>query len=186
MCGYGRSTIGYSYRMMKENNGKIPPDAPLGGMAKPALLVGSGIICDARFKWFQALARYFDAPEWCLESPMMAVEEGTEPDLDSYQVKFLVKQLRDFIAFLEKLVGRKMDWAKLEELIDLTVQIHETTWQISEMRRSIPGPMHSVDFWSSMPPALFLAGDMKVSLKCYQDMLAEVKERVRNKEAASG
>ena len=184
MCGYGRSTIGYSYQMMKENNGKIPPDAPLGGMAKPALLVGSGIICDARFKWFQALARYFDAPEWCLESPMMAVEEGTEPDLESYQIKFLVKQLRDFIAFLEKLAGRKMDWAKLEELIDLAVQIHETTWQISELRRSIPGPMHSVDFWSSMPPALFLAGDMKVSLKCYQDMLAEVKERVRNKEAA--
>ncbi len=184
MCGYGRSTIGYSYRMMKENKGMIPPDAPLGGMARPALLVGSGIICDARFKWFQALARYFDAPQWCLEMPMMAVPEGSEKDLESYQVRFLVKQLRDFIAFLEKLLGKKMDWSKLEELTDLAVQIHETCHEITVLRRSISGPMHSVDFWSSMPPALFLAGNMNVSLKCYQDMLAEVKERVRNGEAS--
>ena len=76
-----------------------------------------------------------------------------------------------------------MDWAKLEELIDLAVKIHETTWQISEARKAIPGPMHSTDFWSSMPPALFFAGDMKVALKCYQDMLAEVQERVNNKVA---
>lgn len=184
MCGYGRSTIGYSYRMMKEMGGQIPPEAPMGGMARPALLLGSGIICDARFKWFQALGRYFDTPQWCLEMPMMATYEGSEPELESYQVRFLVKELRDFIAFLEKLLGRKMDMSRLEELIDLAVQIHTTTWQISELRKSIPGPMHSTDFWSSMPPALFFAGDMKVALKCYLDMLAEVQDRVNNKVSA--
>jgi hypothetical protein len=44
--------------------------------------------------------------------------------------------------------------------------------------------MHSTDFWSSMPPSLFFAGDMKVALKLYRDMLAEVQERIENKEAA--
>lgn len=184
MCGYGRSTIGYSYRMMKQNGGKIPPEAPMGGMAKPALLLGSGAICDARFKWFQALNRYFDAPEWCLELPMMGTFEGTEPDLEEYQVRFMVKELQAFIAFLEKLLGKKMDWARLDELIALAIQIHETCWQIHELRKLSPCPMHSTDFWSSMPPALFLAGDMSVALKCYQDMLAEVQERVKNKVAA--
>jgi benzoyl-CoA reductase/2-hydroxyglutaryl-CoA dehydratase subunit BcrC/BadD/HgdB len=184
MCGYGRSTIGYAYRMMKELGGKIPPEAPMGGMAKPALLLGSGIICDARFKFFQALARYFDAPQWCLEMPMMGTFEGNEPDLEEYQVKFLVKELRNFIAFLEKTLGKKMDFARLEELVDLAVQMHETTWQINELRKSTPGPMHSTDFWSSMPPALFFAGDMKLALKLFQDMLAEVQDRVNNKVSA--
>jgi len=183
MCGYGRSTIGYSYRMMKENGGRIPPDAPLGGMAKPSLLLGSGIFCDARFKWFQALARYFDAPQWCLEMPVMGTAEGTEEDLEGYQVKFLVKELNDYISFLEKLFKKKMDWNRFEELIELAIKIHETVFQISEARKAIPGPMHSTDFWSSMPPSLFFAGDMKVSLKLYQDMLAEVQERVKNKES---
>jgi benzoyl-CoA reductase subunit B len=184
MCGYGRSTIGYSYRMMKELGGKIPPEAPMGGMAKPALLLGSGIICDARFKWFQALGRYFDAPQWCLEMPMMPTFEGSEPDLEAYQVKFLTREVKAFIEFLEKLLQKKMDWARLEELIDLAIKIHETTWQISELRKSVPGPMHSTDFWSSMPPSLFFAGDMNVALKLYRDMLAEIQDRVNNKIAA--
>jgi len=183
-CGYGRTTIGYSYRMMTELKGMIPPEVPLGGMPKPTLLLGSGLYCDARFKWFQALARYFDAPQWCLEMPMMGTFEATEPDLETYQIKFLVKQLQDFIAFLEKLLGKKMDWAKLEELIDLAVKIHDTNWQIHELRKTVPGPMHSIDFWSSMPAALFFAGDMKLSLKRLQDMLAEVQSRVNGQIAA--
>jgi benzoyl-CoA reductase subunit B len=113
----------------------------------------------------------------------MATYEGSEPELEDYQVKFLVKELKDFISFLEKLFKQKMDWAKLEELIDLAVKIHETTSNINEARKAIPGPMHATDFWSSMPPSLFFAGDMKVALKCYQDMLAEVQERVKNKES---
>jgi benzoyl-CoA reductase/2-hydroxyglutaryl-CoA dehydratase subunit BcrC/BadD/HgdB len=184
MCGYGRSTIGYAYRMMQELGGQIPPEAPAGGMARPALLLSSGIVCDARFKWFQALGRYFDAPQWCLEMPMMGVAEAVEPGLEEYQVKFLVKELRAFIEFMEKLLNRKMDWDKLEELIDLAVKMHTTTWKINELRKLTPGPMHSTDFWSSMPPALFFAGDMKVALKYYNDMLAEVQERVKNKVAA--
>ena len=178
MCGYGRSTIGYSYRMMKDLGGQIPPEAPLGGMAKPTLLLGSGVICDARFKWFQALGRYFNAPQWCLEMPMMGTAEGTEPGLEQYQVEFLVKEIKEFIAFLEKLLQKKMDWAKLEELIDLAVQIHEVTWQITELRKARPGPMHSTDFWSSMPPSLFFAGDMKKALDLYRYMQTEVAERV--------
>ena len=40
--------------------------------------------------------------------------------------------------------------------------------------------MHSRDFWSAMPAALFLAGDLKDSLRLYQDMYQEVKDRVDN------
>ncbi|MFA5398887.1 MAG: 2-hydroxyacyl-CoA dehydratase family protein [Dehalococcoidia bacterium] len=184
MCGYGRSTIGYSYRMMKENGGMIPPEAPMGGMPKPQLLVASGIICDARFKWFQALSRYFDVPRWCLEMPLMGTAEGTEEDLETYQVEFLVKELKEFITFLERLFKKKMDWHRFEELTDLAIRIHEITYRISEARKATPGPMHSTDFWSSMPPSLFFAGDMNVSLKLYQDMLAEVQDRVKNMESA--
>jgi benzoyl-CoA reductase/2-hydroxyglutaryl-CoA dehydratase subunit BcrC/BadD/HgdB len=184
MCGYGRATIGYSYRMMVENKGNIPPEAPQGGMAKPTLLVGSGMGCDARFKWFQALARYFDAPEWCLEMPTVAPYEGSDPHLANHQIKFLTSETRAYIEFLEKLYKKKMDWAKLEELIDLAVKIQKTTWQIGELRKSIPGPMHSTDFWSSMPPALFFLGDMQESLRLYQALLAEVKERVDSQVAS--
>jgi len=180
LCGYARTTLGYASQMVKDNSGNIPPGAPHGGMARPDLLVSSGARCDTRFKFFQALGGYFDAPQWCLELPMMGTFEGTEPDLEQYQVKFMVEQLRKYITFLEKLFGKKMDWAKLEELTDLTVKIHQTTWQTAELCKAIPGPRHSLDFWSTLAPALFTMGDRKVVLKLYQDMLAEVQERIRN------
>lgn len=183
LCGYARSTLGYSARMMKQLGGSIPADAPLGGLPRPWLLVGSGIICDARFKWFQAEARYFDAPMWCLEMPAAGGVEARQSDTETVQVRFLVEKLREFVSFLEERVQRKMDWDRLDELIDLTVQIHEVAWQINELRKATPCPMHSTEFWASMPPALFLAGDMKATLNYYRDMLREVRERVDAKVA---
>lgn len=53
MCGYARNGIGYTAIM--HDLGEIPPDAPMGGMPKPMLLMGSGFLCDARYKWFQAV-----------------------------------------------------------------------------------------------------------------------------------
>ncbi len=56
LCGYARNCIGYAARL--KDFGGVPPDAPLGGMDKPMLLVNSGALCDARYKWFQSLGHY--------------------------------------------------------------------------------------------------------------------------------
>jgi benzoyl-CoA reductase/2-hydroxyglutaryl-CoA dehydratase subunit BcrC/BadD/HgdB len=58
--------------------------------------------------------------------------------------------LKSFAAFLEKLMGRKMDWAKLRQDIDNTMEMDAVWWEINELRRAKPGPMHSRDFWSSI------------------------------------
>lgn len=187
LCGYARCTLGYTYQMMEEFGGHVPPDAPGGGMAKPALLLSSGSQCDTRFKWFQALGRYFDAPQWFFDQSQIDNYEGTQQDIEDYHVKFTINRLREFIVFLEKLLGRKMDWARLEELVNLTLDIHETMWQITELRKAVPGPQHSIDFWSTMGPSLFSPGsykNAKLALKYYQDMLEEVRERVENKVSA--
>lgn len=184
LCGYSKCSLGYSYLMMKELGGKIPPDSPMGGIPKPDLLLTSGLKCDTRSKWFQALAKYFNAPEVCLELPTMGPLEGTEPDLEAYQIKYWVTEIRDYISFVEKLFNRKMDWAKLEELIDITVKMHNNNWQIDQLCKTVPGPRHSVDHWGTFFPAIFTCEDMNLALKLYQDMLAEVKERVNNKVSA--
>ncbi|MBT9132195.1 MAG: (R)-phenyllactyl-CoA dehydratase alpha subunit [candidate division WS2 bacterium] len=73
LCGYARNCLGYTARM--HDLGEIPPEAPLGGMPEPILLLNSGAICDARYKWFQALGRYLNAPAWTLELPHPGVGE---------------------------------------------------------------------------------------------------------------
>ena len=180
LCGYSRASIGYTSRMMKELNGEIPPEAPLGGMPRPIFLMSSTAVCDARYKWFQALGRYMDVPVWTFEAPLPGVKELFMEGSYERMVDLGVKHARDFVTFVERMLGKKMDWDKLSETVDLMIEISQVWHETNELRKVKPCPMHSRDFWSSMPPALFLMGDLKDSLQCYQDMYAEVKDRVNN------
>ena len=179
MCGYARNCFGYAARM--KDLGEIPPEAPMGGMAKPVLLVSSGALCDARIKWFQALGRYLDAPVWAVELPHLGLQESQMEGAYQQVINFMVKELREFVSFLERLLGKKMDWDKLDEIANDLIEINRVWYEINELRKARPCPMHSRDFWTCMNASLYPAGDSKESLKLYQDMYQEVKERVENK-----
>ncbi len=182
MCGYARNCIGYTSRM--KELGAIPSEAPMGGMAKPIMLLSSDALCDARVKWFQALGRYLDAPVWPVELPHLGVEESQMPGSRKRAIDFMVKELGELVSFLERLLGKKMDWNKLDEIANDLIEINRIWYEINELRKARPCPMHSRDFWSCMNASLYPAGDPKASLKLYQDMYEEVKTRVANKVSA--
>ncbi len=100
MCGYARNCFGYAARM--KDLGEIPPEAPMGGMAKPILLLSSGTLCDARYKWFQALGRYLNAPVWTLEIPHPGVKERQMEGAYEHDINFMVEELKEFVTFLER------------------------------------------------------------------------------------
>jgi len=184
LCGYARTTVGYSAKMM-DLGGEIPPEAPAGGMPKPIMLLSSGLACDARIKWFQSLGRFFDAPVWALESPAPASRESLSEGAYERNVNFLTEELKAFVTFLEKLLGKKMQWDKLEHTGGGTAGINRLRWDINELRKARPGPMHTRDFWSCMTAALFRgAADPEVIIEGHQKMYDEVKYRVDNKIAA--
>ncbi|HTY82331.1 MAG TPA: 2-hydroxyacyl-CoA dehydratase family protein [Dehalococcoidales bacterium] len=179
VCGYARNCFGYSTKM-KELGGAIPSNAPMGGMPAPNLLVASSEICDARFKWFQALGRYFNAPLWTIESPYPGLKESLEPGTDERNIKFLVEQLREFVNFLEQTLHKKIDWDKLDETARGLAAINRLRWEINRLRKARPGPMHSKDLWSTITAAFFRGSESKVILDGFQKMLEEVKQRAEN------
>jgi len=179
LCGYARNCLGYT--AMMTDTGEIPPEAPGGGMPKPMLLVSSGAICDARFKWFQALGRYLDAPVYTLESPAPGAREGLMEGAYEHNVEFLVKGLWDFVAFLENLLGKKADLDKLTETRDDLKDMNRVWWEANDLRKARPGPMHSRDFWSSMSASFLRAQDPKAATELYRKMYDEIKYRVDNK-----
>jgi len=178
LCGYARNCIGYTAGM--HDLGEIPPEAPMGGMPKPDLLLGSGALCDAHYKWFQALGRYLDAPVWVMELPLPGVKEHFMEGAKENAIRFIVNELKEFVNFLEHLTGKKMDWDKLDEIVDDMVEINRIWHEINMLRRSRPCPMHSRDFWSSMSGSLYLSGDLKSTLDLYRKMYDEIKFRVDN------
>jgi len=181
MCGYARNGLGYAARM-KDLGGEIPPEAPQGGMPKPMMLLASGMACDARFKWFQAMGRYLDAPLWTLESPAPGLKESLMEGSYERNVSFLVEELRNFVTFLEELLGKKMDWDRLGGTREGTKEMNAVWWEVNELRRARPGPMHSRDFWSSMSASMYRgAADHEAITALYRNMYDEVKDRVDNK-----
>ena len=182
ICGYARNCLGYA-SFMKEQGG-IPIGAPMGGMPKPKILVGSGYFCDTRFKWFQALGRYLDAPVWLLEMPHPGVSESLAKGAEKYIIGFIVEELKRFVEFLEHSLGKKMDWDRLDEIVDDTIEMNRVWGEINELRKAKPCPMHARDFWSCMPAALYQAGDPKETTLLYKNMYDEVKAMVDRGEGA--
>ncbi|UCF92150.1 MAG: 2-hydroxyacyl-CoA dehydratase [Desulfobacterales bacterium] len=175
LCGYARNSFGYA-SYMAENDMAIPPDAPAGGMPKPVVLIGSGATCDARFKWFQGLKRYLDVPQWTLELPFPGVTEFFLPDQKAKTIRFMVAHLKEFVAFLEKLLGREMDWDKLEEIVDTTFKTLQLAHEVDLLRRAVPSPMVAQDFWAIMLAHFYLPYDPE-AYAFYQRVHAEVRDK---------
>jgi len=178
LCGYARNCIGYTALMTEQ--GQIPPDAPAGGMPKPMLLVSSALLCDARFKWFQALGSYLDAPIWTLELPDPGIRKNLNGNGYERDVAFLVKELKAFAAFLEELMGRKMDWNKFEDDINATIEMNNVWFEVNQLRQARPCPMHIRDFWSSMVPSALGTTNPRAVTELYRKMYDEVKDRINN------
>lgn len=178
LCGYARNCIGYVSKMVKELGGKIPTEAPMGGMPKPIFLLSSNIGCDARYKWFQALGKYLDVPVWVLDMPIPGVKEFFRNGVYERCIKFIIEELKEFVQFLERILGQKMNWDRLEKVVYEIEELNKVWFEINELRKAIPCPMHSRDFWSAMPSSLFLAGEPSETVILYKGMLEEVRQRV--------
>ena len=177
LCGYARNCIGYA-KKLSDNNGVAPPDAPGGGLAKPIFLLSSGAACDARYKWFQALGRYLDhTPVWTMDLPQTGRTEFLLPGNKERSIRFVVEHLRQYVAFLENLLGKKLDYDRLSEMVDLTYKTLRLAYEVDLLRKAVPSPMVGTDFWSVMIPHLYMPDDPE-AYEFYQRVYAEVKEKV--------
>jgi benzoyl-CoA reductase/2-hydroxyglutaryl-CoA dehydratase subunit BcrC/BadD/HgdB len=180
LCGYARNSFGYA-KLMVDNNFVSPEGAPGGGMAKPVFFLSSGAACDARYKWFQALKRYFnDAPVWTVDLPQTGTKEFFLPGYKESTIEYIVSHLREYVAFLENLLGKKIDYDKLSEMVDQAFKTLDLAYEVNLLRKAIPSPMVAQDFWSIMIPHFYLPYDPE-AYEFYQRVYDEVKYRVDNK-----
>lgn len=178
LCGYARTGIGYAIKC--KELGMIPPDAPAGGMAYPNILLGSSVGCDPRYKWYQALARYMDVP-YIAYDVLDHVPCTIDPDeVREDVIAYLIEELKRFKASLEKILGRKMDEARLMKSVITAEETRNWWWKCDEIRRAVPCPMSTGDALSCFVPGIFYAPDPE-SLEFYKRLYAELEERVRNK-----
>jgi benzoyl-CoA reductase/2-hydroxyglutaryl-CoA dehydratase subunit BcrC/BadD/HgdB len=176
-CGYARTGIGYA--IARQEMGMIPPFAPLGGMADPQMLIGSSYACDTRYKWFQTLARYMDVP-YCAVDVVHPPADITVTEVEDYYLDYQVDELKRLVAFVEKHTGKKMDYDKLSELVNIAEQTRKAWSHCYEMRKAVPGPMPTQDMLSCVVPGKFNPSAPE-ALAFYRRLENELQYRIDHK-----
>jgi benzoyl-CoA reductase/2-hydroxyglutaryl-CoA dehydratase subunit BcrC/BadD/HgdB len=182
LCTYALCGLGFD--AWREELGEMPPEAPWGGQARPDMMLGSGqLLCDPRNKWYQAAQHYMpDVPVCDVGVPWPAYENDYDyREVQDYYVKYIVEELKGLVKFLEKHVGKKMDWERLSELVDLTDRTWDLIWEAYELRKAVPTPMGTGDAMNTMVPMVFMMGTQE-AYDYYKDLYNELKVKIANKE----
>ena len=182
LCTYALCGIGFD--QWREELGSMPPDAPWGGQAKPDFMLSSGqILCDPRNKWYQAVQQYMpDVPIYNVGLPWPVYEDDIEvADVEDYYVNYIVEELRGLVRFLENQTGKKMDWDRLSELVDLAERTWNLIWETYELRRAVPTPMGTGDAMNTMVPMVFMMGTRE-GYDFFLELNRELKDKIARKE----
>ena len=189
MCGYARITIGFILE-------GLPEDAPLGGMARPDMLIVTTAVCDTRVKWWELMGELLNVPVYIMEAPEMppAGRMGatiSSGDMESAGIQigrkdaphttmFAAQNYAGMIKFLEKVCGKPMDPKRLTEISKASGRVAKIRREINEYRKTIPTPMGSADAFAAMFPGMYMPGTALAD-DFYTRLRAEVKERMEKK-----
>ena len=181
LCSYMTNCLGYSRRYC--DLGSEPPEAPPeGGMKKPDLMLGSGYLCDPRYKWFQAIGtRYFRVPVF-ISDPMSPTVDCNIGDIRIAQHyrEHLLSDLKAQVSFLEEVTGRMLDIDRFRHIMQVAQKSIMYWRKIYELRKAKPCPMGAEDYFTCVIPQMFMIGKDE-ALVFFENLYKEVKERVDKK-----
>lgn len=143
-------------------------------LPQPDAVLWSNLICDNTAKSGEYIEQLTGKPGFFLDHPFT-----TTP----LEERYFVEELQDLIAFLEKVSGRKMDYAKLSLAVaEMDKQIKLQT-EICELRKSVPSPFPTRRFLEFLTVDYMFSGQPEETLylTTLRDELAEM---VKNKKGA--
>jgi len=165
LCSYSRCCLGYVLGGM---NGPMP---------SPDLLVTFRNSCDVYVKWWQSLHMHLGTPLFVGEAPYVLTRE----DLNNYVLDYVVKQLEQLIELAHDKFGLKLDMEKLANVVKLSDKASELWLETLKLRKSKPCPLGGRDSASDIFPLVVMQGTEE-AIKFYEELLAEVKEKVSRRE----
>ncbi len=170
VCSYARCDLGYR-DLGKESS-------PIGGIPEPDMVMYCSVQCWTIGKWFEEIARRYNVPFFVIDVPSQGRGFAQEPD--PYVIEYVVSQLKDCVAWMEEVTGRKMEEEKLGETMQLSRDACKLWYLILESARAKPAPLTLFDQYQAMAPIVDQRGT-QVTVDFYKKLLAEVEDRIEKK-----
>lgn len=181
ICGYQRVGMGYEART--RDLGSPPHDAPYHGLPPADMLIGR-TTCDAGYKWFQALQTHMKVPVFNYDYLLPWPDSGhyiQEPDQVQRYIAYYKQTMVDFVSFLEKSTGRRLDLDRLREIMKISQETRTLFYNIFQLRKATPCPLPTEDWMTCIFPFFTMTGTTE-ALGFYRRLYAEVKSKVDNHE----
>jgi benzoyl-CoA reductase/2-hydroxyglutaryl-CoA dehydratase subunit BcrC/BadD/HgdB len=175
-CSYTRINVGSALFIAE---GEWREDHERYRVPKPDF-IWAGNTCPAMVQWAESLRRIFDVPMFGVDCPFIY-----DDDDETYMktVEYTKSQLRDFITFIEENTGRPYNWDALNNIVFGRMRrIAAIRAEIDELCKRKPSVMSAFDQMIAMGPYNQLRN--KEVVQFYEEMLLEIKDRVKNETAA--
>jgi len=125
-CAYVKADIGCYLKGITPTGGKLP---------KPDLVLCNFVGCNTYVKWFEHTAELTGSKLYVLDVPFLREDEPSRADMD-----YVVRQLKEVVALLEQISGRKFDYDRFVEAVRCSAQVEELWSQIKHLARRTPSP----------------------------------------------
>jgi len=107
-----------------------------GMMPEPDFLIATSAPCTGGLAVIESLARHFDRPLMVIHVPQ---------DRDESSVRYLAKQLREMVVFVERHTGRTLTDERLSAAIEHTNRIRELMVEVNQLAARTPTPARRRD-----------------------------------------
>ena len=144
---------------------------------KPDILVFNTNQCRDVQDWFDFYGDKFNVPVIGVNGNV-GVKDVTQSIVTS-----VAQQFESLIPTLEEVIGTKFDIDKLKEVIEYSRQCSDIWKEVLETAAAVPAPLTFFDGATLMGPAVVGRGTPE-AVAVYEKVLAELKERIANKDGA--
>ncbi len=164
LCGYARCGLGDAYTNEHLVGQILPPD----------VLLCCNTQCGSLPKWFEAAGRFYNAPYFLLDSPLI------EDEVSAHSQNYVIHQFREMIEFLEVTTKRRFDFDRLQEVLELSNEACRLWNDCLEMAALKPAPFGFFDACFHMAPIVTWRGT-QMAVDYYRQLKQELEERVEKK-----
>ena len=148
---------------------------PFGTIPKPDVLVCNYVGCNVYLNWFEHLAEIVGSPAMNIDIPFLRTREGGPAEGD---VQYVVAQLEELIALLERVTGTPFDQDKFVKVVERSARVGELWSKIKDLTKKRPAPYDAYfDSVTMMAPLYCLRGTpecVDFFERAYEEMSARV------------
>jgi benzoyl-CoA reductase/2-hydroxyglutaryl-CoA dehydratase subunit BcrC/BadD/HgdB len=159
VCSIDKGALGAALR-------KIVPE--------PTCILFNNTPCDSQIAASQTLAESTHAPLRLVDIPYLYGDR---------EIRYVAKQLRSLIPFMEEHTGLKFSWEKFRDACEHTNKMATHLWEWNEGKKNVPTPQMSKIVGLTTALVVVFSGD-KTGAHIAQELAGEVADRIQKGDCA--